>query len=314
MSKLADDTARLLRCPACRGPLQQEKCQYRCADLGCAKVFPIVDGVPILVDETNTLFSLQDILNARHEGPSSWGQIRRRWVPSVAANWQAATRYRRFADLLLQRADHPRVLVVGGRIMGQGMEELAVRPQIELVESDVVFGPRTALLCDAHQLPFADGAFDGVIVQAVLEHVIDPQRCVSEVHRVLAENGLVYAETAFMQQVHEGRYDFCRFTHLGHRRLFRYFDEIDSGVACGPGMALAWSLRYFLLSFSRSRRVRRLLTAFASYASFWLKYLDRSLVSKGQASDAASACYFLGRKADRPLSDRELVALYRGAM
>jgi len=38
-----------------------------------------------------------------------------------------------------------------------------------------------------------------------------------------------------MQQVHNERYDFTRFTYLGHRRLFSAFDEIDSGASCGPG-------------------------------------------------------------------------------
>ncbi len=84
-----------------------------------------------------------------------------------------------------------------------------------------------------------DESFDGVICQAVLEHVLDPYRCVEEIHRVLRPNGLVYAETPFMQQVHGGTHDFTRFTHLGHRRLFRKFAEVDSGVVCGPGMALA---------------------------------------------------------------------------
>ncbi len=314
MTQLTEDTTKLLRCPACQGQVQREDTLYRCTDAGCGRTWPIVDQVPIFVDDASSLFSIEDILQARAEAPSSWGQIRRRWVPSVAANWPAPANYHRFVELVLQRNPRPRVLVVGGRIMGQGMVELAAHPQIELVESDAFFGPRTSLLFDAHQIPFADGSFDGVIIQAVLEHVLDPYRCVAEVHRVLADRGLVYAETAFMQQVHEGRYDFCRFTHLGHLRLFRHFAVIDSGVACGPGMALAWSWRYFLLSFARSRRMRGLLTAIASYTSFWLKYFDRHLVYKDPATDAASACYFLGRKAGKPLSDRELVAAYRGAM
>ena len=105
----------------------------------------------------------------------------------------------------------------------------------------------TSLICDAHDIPFADGCFDGVIVQAVLEHVMDPGRCVEEIHRVLGDNGLVYAETPFIQQIHMGRYDFTRYTHSGHRRLFRRFEEIASGPVGGPGMALAWA--YQVLSF-----------------------------------------------------------------
>jgi SAM-dependent methyltransferase len=194
------------------------------------------------------------------------------------------------------------------------MREFAATPSIRIVSTDVSFGPLTAIICDGHDLPFADGTFDAVIVQAVLEHVVDPVRCVSEVHRVLAPHGLVYAETPFMQQVHMGPYDFTRYSHSGHRRLFRQFDEVESGVAGGPGMALAWSYQYFLLSFASSRAARGLLRAFASLTGFFLKYFDSYLVSRNGALDAAAGIYFLGRRSDRTLSDRELVRYYRGAI
>ena len=184
---------------------------------------------------------------------------------------------------------------------------------IEFVESDVSFGPRTTLICDAHDIPFEDRFPDGVIVQAVLEHVADPYRCSEEIHRVLKDKGVVYAETPFMQQVHGGQYDFTRFTHIGHRRLFRRFEEIDSGAACGPGMALAWSYQYFLLSFSTSRRWRAVIHLFAGLTSFYLKYVDHYLIDKPGTLDAASSFYFMGRKSGRDLSDRKLIKLYRGA-
>ena len=117
-----------------------------------------------------------------------------------------------------------------------------------------------------------------------------------------------------MQQVHEGRYDFCRFTHLGHLRLFRHFEAIDSGVACGPGMALAWSWRYFLLSLTRSRRVRGLLTAIASYTSFWLKYLDRALVRRGPAYRCGLRHVFSGTQGRSSSLRPRPGGCYRGAM
>ena len=168
------------------------------------------------------------------------------------------------------------------------------------------------MICDAHCLPFEDNSFDGVIIQAVLEHVVDPWRCVEEIYRVLKEDGLVYAETPFIQQVHGGRYDFTRFTHLGHRRLFRKFEEIDSGAVCGPGMALAWSYRYFLLSFTSSRFLRRLIGIFSRLTSFYLPYLDYFLINNPGTLDAASAYYFLGRKSTCVLSDRDLINRYKG--
>jgi len=85
-------------------------------------------------------------------------------------------------------------------------------------------------------------------------------------------------------------------------------------VACGPGMALAWSYQYFLLSFARSRTMRRLLTAYARTTGFWLKFFDGWIGRTPAALDACSGCYFLGRKTGRVLSDRELIDLYRGAV
>ena len=183
---------------------------------------------------------------------------------------------------------------------------------IKLVETDVSFGPRTTLISDGHNIPFEDDVFDGVVVQAVLEHVVDPFRCVDEIYRVLKQNGLVYAETPFMQQVHMGKYDFTRFTHLGHRRLFRKFEEIDSGPVSGPGMALAWAYKYFILSFVTSKRARRFFSFIAHITSFYLKYFDSYLIDKPGTYDAASGFYFIGRKSHLILSDRELIKLYRG--
>ena len=64
-------------------------------------------------------------------------------------------------------------------------------------------------------MPFKE--IDLVIIQAVLEHVMYPNKVVSEIYRVLKNDGLIYSETPFMQQVHEGPYDFSRFTESGHR-------------------------------------------------------------------------------------------------
>ncbi|MBN4051610.1 class I SAM-dependent methyltransferase, partial [bacterium AH-315-M05] len=220
--------------------------------------------------------------------------------------------YQKFIKLLLNQSTKPIVLVVGGGILGEGMEELASHPAIELVESDIFFGSRTKIILDAHNIPFKENSFDAVIVQAVLEHVVDPYQCVDEIHRVLKEVGLVYAETPFMQQVHLGAYDFTRFTSLGHRRLFRKFKEIDRGTMCGPGMALSWAYSYFLLSFSNSWFGWSILYRFGRITSFFLKYIDYYLINKPGAEDAASGVYFMGQKSNEVLSDKELIKQYRG--
>ncbi len=225
-----------------------------------------------------------------------------------------------FADLRARleriasdQARRPRVLVVGGAVQGIGSEALLASGTIDFCETDVVIGPRTQLVCDAHNLPFRDRAFDAVICQAVLEHVVDPPRVVSEVHRVLRPAGYVYSETPFMQQVHMGAYDFTRYTMTGHRRLFRHFTELKCGAQCGPGMALAWAITYFVFSFLGSDRLQRgIARRLVALFTFWLPYIDEWLVRRAAAEDAASATYFMGQRSETTASDREIVARYSG--
>lgn len=314
---LSKDIQDLLCCPICHAALNQTEVQFECAAPACSAHFPLVEGVPVLINEQSSLFSIGETVSQNSsQPPGKSGGFKKalaRLLPDIGDNIKGAANYRRFGDLLIKQSALPKILVIGGRILGRGMELLAANPKLELVETDIAFGPRTRLICDAHDIPFQDRSFDGVIVQAVLEHVVDPYRCCEEIHRVLKPQGLVYAETPFMQQVHAGRYDFTRFTHLGHRRLFRRFEEIDSGAVCGPGMALAWSYQFFLLSFVTSRLGRKIMHGLARATAFYLKYFDRLLIGKPGALDAASACYFLGRKSTQTLSDRELIKLYRGS-
>jgi SAM-dependent methyltransferase/uncharacterized protein YbaR (Trm112 family) len=316
--RLSESVQELLCCPVCHAKLKHIGEQFKCTNPECAANFPVVDGMPVLINEHSSVFSIEKLISHHKtlladRGESKLRKTIRGLIPTISKNIKGKANYSRMSDVLLGQSPSPRVLVIGGRILGQGMEALTSNTAVELVESDVSFGTRTMLICDAHDIPFADESFDGVIVQAVLEHVADPYRCCEEIHRVLKEKGVVYSETPFMQQVHSGRLDFTRFTHLGHRRLFRRFEEIDSGAVCGPGMALAWSYEYFLTSFSASSTLRSLFHAFASMTSFYLKYFDHYLINKPGTLDAAASYYFMGRKSQRVLSDQDLIKLYRGA-
>ena len=314
--KISAETRHQLRCPTCCAGLEDAGAELVCANPECATHYPVIDGIPVLINEANSVFSIDDFTSQRSTTfDRERGSVKNalaRLVPSISKNMKAAGNFDQMATILLGQTPRPRILVVGGGILGAGMQALAANPSIELIDSDVSFAPRTQLICDGHDLPFANESFDGVIAQAVLECVVDPYRCVKEMHRVLKPDGLVYAETPFMQQVGLGRYDFTRFTHLGHRRLFRSFTEVGSGVVCGPGMALAWSWQFFWLSFATGRRTRATVKALARLTGFWLKYVDHILVDRPGAIDAASGCYFLGRKSDAALSDKELVRQYRG--
>ena len=305
-----------LRCPKCLSQLSEVENLLSCQNTSCLKKYPIVNDIPILINEESSIFIIQDFLDYKETTfslrKSKLEAIAKKIIPSISINIKAKANYKKLLSLLLKQTLQPKVLIVGGSILGEGIEHFVVEPKINLIESDVTYGPRTQLIFDAHNIPFPDDYFDCVIIQAVLEHVVDPQRCVSEVHRVLKDHGLVYAETPFMQQVHMGKYDFQRFTHLGHRRLFRDFDEIESGAVCGPGMAFAWAYSYFIFSFFKSKSLRKLLILFTRFTSFFWKYFDYLLIDKPGSLDAASGYFFMGKKSASRLDDRELLKLYKG--
>jgi uncharacterized protein YbaR (Trm112 family)/SAM-dependent methyltransferase len=305
------DILSLLVCPgACKSPLKRSGQKLVCENPRCKREYPVLDGVPVLIDSENSLFSVEDFnpkeLNAAEThipvGRSIWRALSR-FVPSLSLNLVAAHNYEKFRDLLLKATPHPRVLIVGGGDLGAGLDVLIEDSRFTFVESDVYFGDRVQVIADGHDLPFRSEAFDGVICQAVLEHVVDPPRCVHEIHRVLKSRGLAYAEIPFMQQVHMQGYDFTRYTLGGFRRLFRNFREVDAGTVCGPSMALTWSISTFFRSFSTARVWTALIAAVLPFFIFWLKYFDYFLVGKPNAADAASGIFFLGYKAETPVSD-----------
>jgi uncharacterized protein YbaR (Trm112 family)/SAM-dependent methyltransferase len=310
-----EDVYSLLVCPGeCKSPLKRCGEKLVCVNPQCKKEYPLIDGVPVLINSENSLFSIADfnpaksnIVETRLPPKRHLWRMLSRFIPSLSLNMVAARNYEQFRDLLLKQSSHPVVLIVGAGDLGVGLEGIIEDSRIVFVETDVYFGSRVQMIADGHDLPFQSEAFDAVICQAVLEHVADPPRCVQEIHRVLKSRGLAYAEIPFMQQVHMQGYDFTRYTLGGFRRLFRNFQEVSAGTVGGPAMALTWSISYFFGSFSSTRVWTALNSAVLPFFIFWLKYFDYFLVTKPSSSDAASGVFFLGYKSETPISDLEVL-------
>jgi len=301
-----------LLCPSRKSKLKKND-KYLESVIDSSIRYPIIDGIPILIVNEKSIFSIEDFINKRNTtfdlNPNTSNKFIRKLIPDIGVNIKAKENYDKIATML---PTNSKILVIGGSVKGEGMDSIYNNESFEIIGSDVSFGKYTKIICDVHDIPFEDNTFDCVIIQAVLEHVLDPQRSVSEVHRVLKPFGIVYAETPFMQQVHMKQHDFTRFTHLGHRWLFKNFEEIMSAPCCGPGMAMAWSYTYFLRSFTSSQAIGRLLTLFAYMTSFFFKYFDYYLIDKPGSYDAASGYYFLGRKSENTLLDKELIKQFKG--
>lgn len=317
MPLLTPEQAGLLYvCPRCRSPLAPEHSTFRCTTPRClgegGRRFPRVGAHPALVDFERSVIREEHLLRQEGESVVTRGRVRGPlgWLRGLtAAHSDTAERFGRdMSSRLRQRTPAPTVLVIGGGTLGGGVDLFYEDPAARVVAFDLYASPWTQFIADAHQIPLADGSVDAVWIQAVLEHVLDPWLVAREIARVLVPGGLVYAETPFLQQVHEGPYDFTRFTESGHRWLFRAFERIDSGVVAGPGNQFTWSADYFTRSVFRSFTAGRA----ARVLSSWANALDR-WIPKRYAVDAASCVYFFGSKSDREITPAEIVEHYQGA-
>ena len=294
----------LLRCPTLHAPLHKNG--NRLVSEKNDLEYGIIDGYPIIVDFKKSILTKENTSNIdslierpKYKGLS--GTIKKILLPPSQAT-------KANISLLLSAKNNPRVLIIGGGTPGQSMEPFYDNLDIDLVSFDIYASKTVQFVADAHDIPLADESFDIVIIQAILEHVLYPEKVVSEIYRVLKNNGLVYAETPFMQHVHEGAYDFTRYTESGHRFLFKNFSTLKSGTTAGAGTQLQWAIEYFTRGISRSRLIGKL----AKLAFFWLQYLDRA-IPKSYNIDAASGVFFLGKKASQPISDEDIVKYYSGA-
>lgn len=297
----------MLRCPKSGAQLKRNGASM-IAENEAKTSYAIAEGYPVLVDYDDSIFSETQGVSSAVGRPSyrGWKRVLKKLASPDKRS--TANNVAEFITLVRALSDQPRVLIVAGGSIGQGMQSLYDDHRIQLVGFDVYGSEQVQFIADAHKIPLPDDYFDGVILQAVLEHVLEPQQVVSEVSRVLKKEGIVYAETPFLQHVHEGPYDFMRFTESGHRYLFKDYRLLKSGASAGAGTQALWSIDFLFRGLFRSRTAGQL----AKLLFFWLRYLDR-YIPESYSVDAASGVFFLGEKSERPISKRSIVDHYKGA-
>lgn len=290
----------LLRCPSCGAQIDRKGDLLVCS--GCATAYRVHEGIPILLRPGHPDFR-EDWLEAAHRAdPNFLHRL-------LSINLKHRSRHcidTMVADLKARCAGTPTILVIGGGEEGIGLRSALRQSGVKWVETDIYVGPRTRFVADGHDLPFASGSFDGVIIQSVLEHVRDPARVAAEAMRMLKPNGLLFSQAAFMQQVHEGRYDYFRFSPRAHRLLFAPLAVERWGASLGAAVGFVWSLRYLLRALLApipgGRAAAFILSRFLLLFAF---PLDVLLARSRLAMDAASETYLLLRRTDPPAADAD---------
>ncbi len=71
------------------------------------------------------------------------------------------------------------------------------------------------VFADAQALPFRSNSIDHCLLLDVLEHIPDPGRCLSSIHRMLMPGGTLTIQVPFLYPVHDAPLDFHRWTRFG---------------------------------------------------------------------------------------------------
>ena len=175
------DLKALLCCPRCRSRLSLDRDPIVCANAQCLYAregFPHVAGQPVLVDFERSIFDRGNYSDGRgsvmqRDDTGNGLAVRLRRL-LTGTNPVTPVKSREMVARLTAQHPAPTLLVIGGGAIGSGAEALYAAPNIRTVGTDVYASPNTQVVADGHFLPFRDGVFDGVWIQAVLEHVLDP--------------------------------------------------------------------------------------------------------------------------------------------
>lgn len=279
-------------CPECRGELTKGSEAFTCQC--CGRNYGVSNGVPILLKEKPLI-----MLEAPPKDPELPLKLKLQFLKSLfSLKYPLATKtnFRRFRSLVKRNGV---ILLVGGGVHHRGWhidllgEELLSRS----VNIEVERGCLVDVVADAHDIPFPDSYFDGIIAQSVLEHTRDNARIMSEMWRVLKPGGIVYVEVPFLQPVHMTS-DFQRYTLEGLKNLFADFECVQCGVNAGTSstwVSVNVNFLALLLSFNNGA-IYRIWRIFFRALFAPLKFLDIFLARYSLASVTASENYFLGRK------------------
>ncbi len=75
-------------------------------------------------------------------------------------------------------------------------------------------------VCDISDIPVEDERFDRVLFNQVLEHLPEPDRALTELHRVLKPGGRLFCSVPLFYEEHQQPYDYYRYTQFSLRQIF----------------------------------------------------------------------------------------------
>lgn len=191
---------------------------------------------------------------------------------------------------------HVLAAIPGERILNLGSGVRKVYDNPNLLNFDIAPHENAHVVGDGEHLPFQSGVFDGVILDAVIEHLAHPHRVVAEVRRVLKPGGAVLAQVPFLYPFHAAPHDYQRYTPSGLSALFEDFEVVEAGTDRRPGRAVLEVMSAYAATFADNRTVSYALRWATAWALFPIKFLDPWLSGKSKSSNVVAGSSILARK------------------
>ena len=161
-----------------------------------------------------------------------------------------------------------------GLNIGSGKTKIDVRVK----NMEISSGVGIDYIGSVEDIPTSGEKFDVIISQEVLEHVKNPWKAMSEIHRVLKKGGKAYIQLPFIIGFHPCPNDYWRFSKEGIEELVLSSDMkiIESGITVGSATGFyRIAVEFFAILFSIPfPMIYRAVKAFFSIVLFPIKLLD----------------------------------------
>ena len=287
--------AEILACPACQSPIELDQAANVIRCLRCEKVYPIVDAVPIMLEEDRRK-EVELQLAADHDSQrmvrvftQKQGTLERvyRALQPPRQPYFGTRKEAKIAHLIDLSPNAGPALEIGSG---------STRTDWRLINMDISPFPKVDVVGGGTRLPFLDCTLSVVASQAVLEHIPNPWKVAGEMFRVLKPGGYVYAEVPGVVPYHGFPAHYQNFTKEGLEKLFYQFKPVEAGVVFGPSTALAWMLKEYAGLFFSNFYARAAVHLLVEWLVHPLNYLDIFLHKIPNAHRMAMTLYFIGRK------------------
>jgi SAM-dependent methyltransferase len=94
---------------------------------------------------------------------------------------------------------------------------------------------RADLAWDGNVIPLPDASVDCALLTEVLEHCPEPQRVLTEVHRVLKPEGFLFITVPFIWPIHDVPHDEFRYTPYSLQRMLSKAGFADPSIEATGG-------------------------------------------------------------------------------